>query len=117
MRQSAQRLAERRSEAQQTGTFTFWFRRPQSAKPAGAWMLAQSREEAAFLTAAHDAPRVGEQLELSESCEANRAVRAVPRGSASHLPRFGRVVCLDDPQGVTRRVAIRFDSQPTLSQD
>jgi len=69
-------------------------------------MLHQSEEEAAFLTAAGDAPRVGEQLELTALYEAEDL-----RRPSSQLPRFGRVVQLHDPQGTTRRVAIRFEGR------
>jgi hypothetical protein len=112
MKPSTQRLAQRRSDDHQTGTFTFWFRRPHAAKAVGAWMLDQSNEEAAFLTTAGDAPRVGEQLELTAACESGFRSTEYPHGPGSRLPRFGRVVRLDDPQGVTQRVAIRFEAQP-----
>lgn len=72
-------------------------------------MLDQTREEAAFLTTAGDAPRVGEQLELTGSKEVNVASAEDQREPSPNLPRLGRVVRLDDPQGVTRRVAIRFE--------
>ncbi len=74
-------------------------------------MLDQSGEEASFLTTAGDAPHLGEQLELTASCDANRRGTNDRCGPNKHLPRFGRVVRLDDPQGATRRVAIRFEGQ------
>jgi hypothetical protein len=111
MKQPSQRLAHRQTEHLQTGSFTFWYRRPNAARQVGAWMLDQDADEAAFLTATRDAPRVGERLELTELCQSNLAVpRPLPE-RLSQLPRFGRVVRLDEPEGVTRRVAIRFEQQ------
>jgi hypothetical protein len=78
-------------------------------------MLDRSEEEAAFLTTASDAPCVGERLELAESETAGRAKRDSARETAIRLPRFGRVVRLDDLQGATRRVAIRFEPVPRSS--
>lgn len=112
MRQPTQRLAQRRSDAQAAGAFTFWFRRPHTAKHIGAWMLTRGAEEAAFLTIVGEAPRLGEQLELTGSDNAGLSVTEPPSGSGARLPRFGRVVGLDDPEGMTRRVAIRFEKQP-----
>ena len=74
-------------------------------------MLDQSGEEASFLTSAGDAPRLGEELELTGPCDAYPGGTEEQRGPNPHLPRFGRVVRLDDPQGTTRRVAIRFEGQ------
>lgn len=112
MTRPSQRLAQRRTEGQQTGAFTFWFRRPHAVKHAGAWMLNQSAREAAFLTAAFNAPRVGERLELSEPESADLAVSDRPSDHAGHPSRFGRVVQLCDSPGTTRRVTIQFESQP-----
>jgi hypothetical protein len=72
-------------------------------------MLDQDAEQAAFLTNAGEAPRVGEQLELTNPSTAHVAADGAPGGHAANLPRYGRVVRLDDPQGVTRRVAIQFE--------
>jgi hypothetical protein len=112
MKQATQRVAERRTVEQQAGSFTFWFRRPQATKQVGAWMLAQSASEAAFLTAARDAPRIGEQLELTDLGTTSLTIPQAPPQHSPHLPKFGRVVRLDKPQGVTRRVAIQFEDQP-----
>jgi hypothetical protein len=111
MTQAAQRLAHRRTETQQSGAFTFWFRRPYTARHIGAWMLDRDADEAAFITTAGDAPSVGEQLELSEPYLANPRDGQQHREPIAQLPKFGRVVRLDDPQGDTRRVAIRFEQQ------
>jgi len=78
-------------------------------------MLDRSEEAAAFLTTASNAPRVGERLELAESEAVGPTKRDSARETGAHLPRFGRVVGLDDQQGATRRVAIRFEPPPRSS--
>ena len=78
-------------------------------------MLDRRGEEAAFLTTASDAPRVGERLELAESETVGLTKRESARETGTYLPRFGRVVRLDDLQGATRRVAIRFEPPPRSS--
>lgn len=107
MTQPPQRLAERRIDGDEPGTFTFSYRRPNSAAPVSAWMLDRNAEQAAFLTSAGDAPEVGEHVELAatDPPDPKPARRGV-------LPRFGRVVRLDAPQGATRRVSIRFEPRP-----
>ena len=114
--QPPQRLAQRRDNTQAGGTFTFWYRRPRAAKQVGAWMLNSGAKEAAFLTTAGDAPAVGERLELTGPDRTGRTTAGRSRESEPHLPRFGRVVRLDTPQGITRRVAIRFESPTSSSQ-
>ena len=109
MRQPIQRLAQRRTAARQTGTYTFWYRRPHATGQVSAWMLSQSAEEAAFLTTAGNAPRLGEQLELAQPHKAQALADGAPQEPDRHLPKYARVVRLGEPQGVTRRVAIRFD--------
>jgi hypothetical protein len=75
-------------------------------------MLDRDGLEGAFLTTTGEAPSLGEQLELSEPYMADPADAEPQRDSDARLPRFGRVVRLDDPQGATCRVAIRFDCAP-----
>ena len=111
MRQPSRQLAERRIEERCPGTFTFWFRRPNATHHVGAWMLNQNASEGAFLTSAADAPGVGEQLELRQSLEAEVAALEHSQRPRFRLPRLGRVVRLDDPQGATLRVAIRFEGE------
>ena len=106
MMQPVQRYAERRIPKTPDGTFTFWFKRPKTGDQAGAWMLARVGDEAAFITAERNAPRVGERLELTPPDDTG--VSPEPQRSVS-LPRFGRVVKLYAPQGATRRVGIRFE--------
>jgi len=109
MKQAVQRVAERRDSQHQSGSFTFWFRRPHARRQVGAWMLNQGDGEAAFLTSARDAPRIGETLELTELCKTSPTTPEPVPQELAYLPKFGRVVRLDRPQGVTRRVAIQFD--------
>ena len=61
---------------------------------------------AAFLTAAADAPPVGARIALVEMHTHDRLVRE----GAGPLPPFARVLRHDTPGGVTRRVAVRFES-------
>ena len=73
-------------------------------------MLKQEAGEAAFLTTALDAPTIGERLELSEPSAATPPILGDQGTFTPHLPRFGRVIRLDDPEGVTCKVAIRFEA-------
>ena len=98
--QPTHRTVSRRSETKEDRAFSFWFRRPYGDKHVGAWMLSQSTGEASFLTSAPDAPKIGERLELTEPCD------TPAEGS---IPRFGRVVKLDESPGRARRVEIAFD--------
>ena len=74
-------------------------------------MLKREEEEAAFITTASEAPKVGERLELSEQDLFTLRPGSIAGMDNPHMPRFGRVVRLDDPQGSTRRVAIRFEPE------
>jgi hypothetical protein len=109
MSQVAQQIVERRADTRWMATFTFWFRRPQATRRAGAWMLNQGPSGAAFLAAASDAPRVGEQLELSHADPFCAATGEQPREEPDSLPRSARVVRLDKPQGITQRVAVQYE--------
>jgi len=109
--QPTQRLAQRRAARPGPGSFTFWFRRPDSTRPIGAWMLNHDQQEAAFLTTAGDAPRIGEKLELTGLGLGRAATPEPIPPELVPLPRFGRVIRLDESRGVTRRVAIRFEPQ------
>ncbi len=59
-----------------------------------------------MLTAACDAPPVGERVELVEMLTTDRMVR----DGATNLPRFARVLRHDDMEGLTRRIAVRFEA-------
>ena len=109
MSQPLQRLAQPRTNIDELATFTFSYRRPHSATQVSAWMLNRSADEAAFLTTAGDAPKVGERLELTEPCIADGVAADDSLLEGSRLPQFGRVVRLEDLQGTTQRVAIQFE--------
>jgi hypothetical protein len=112
MPQPLQRLAQPRTNVDELATFTFSYRRPHSPTQVSAWMLNRSADEAAFLTTAGDAPKVGERLELTEVAVADTVAADESPAEESHLPQFGRVVRLEGLQGTTRRVAIRFEPPP-----
>jgi hypothetical protein len=109
MTQPRQRLAQRRTNVEELGTFTFSYRRVHTARQVSAWMLNRSTHEAAFLTTAGDAPAVGERLELAAAEGGGLVAANRTQVGGSQRPRFGRVVRLGELQGTTRRVAIRFE--------
>jgi hypothetical protein len=113
MTQPRQRIAQRRTNIDELGAFTFSYRRLDTGTQASAWMLDRSAEEAAFLTAAGNAPEVGEYLELTEMEPGSLFATERPAAGRPHLPRFGRVVRLYGAQGTTRRVTIRFEPRPS----
>lgn len=61
---------------------------------------------AAFLTSAEKTPAVGEFVRFREMYSEDRLVRD---GSPA-LPEHARVLRVDDAEGVTRRVAVRFEA-------
>ena len=75
-------------------------------------MLDRDTSEAAFLAPAHEAPAVGEQIELIETCKPDPAIADPSAPSYTRLPRFCRVVRIETAKGVTRRVAVRFENLP-----
>jgi len=77
-----------------------------------AWLLDISAGGAAALTAATTAPAVGERVELSEMTSPDRVVRE----EAVALPRYARVLRHDDGTGVTRRIALRFESHEPATE-
>ncbi len=100
---NAQRTVNRLSADRRNQAFTFWYRRQYGDRHVGAWMLERDEHQARFITSAEQAPRVGETLELTEPVDA-----AAAGSPTAHLPRYGRVIGLDN-LGQTRRVAIRFE--------
>ncbi len=98
--------SERRRDVRRPRAFAFWLRPEHAARRASGWMLDVSAGGAAFLTAAGEAPPVGVRVELTEMPTADRVVRE----DAQPLPRFARVLRHDEPLGVTRRVAVRFEA-------
>jgi len=97
---------ERRRDPRIPRAFAFWLRPEHAARRVSGWMLDVSAGGAAFLTAAGEAPPVGVRVELSEMPTGDRVVRE----DAQPLPRFARVLRHDEPVGVTRRVAVRFEA-------
>jgi len=97
---------ERRRDPRSPRAFAFWLRPEHAARRVSGWMLDVSAGGAAFLTAAGEAPPIGVRVELSEMPTRDRVVRE----DAQPLPRFGRVLRHDEPSGVTRRIAVRFEA-------
>ncbi len=79
-----------------------------------AWLLDISAGGAAALTAEATVPAVGQRVELSEMNSPDRVVRE----ETVALPRYARVLRHDEGSGITRRIALRFESpNPTLAGD
>jgi len=97
---------ERRCEPRRCAAYSFWYRRPNALELSSAWLLNVSNGGAAFLATPADTPVVGEKIELEEMYSANRLVQE----GAPPLPRHARVLRVEDPQGATRRVAVRFEA-------
>lgn len=97
---------ERRRERRWPAAFAFWFQPDATDERTSAWMLNISSQGAAFLTAAAEAPVVGQRLRLLEMLAHDRVVRQ----AHGLLSRFARVLRIDDTEGVTRRVAVRFEA-------
>lgn len=107
MQQLHSTRSERRRDVRQVKAFAFWIEPEYSGRRISAWMLDVSAGGAAFLTAAEEAPLVGTRLALAEMHTHDRFVRE----GASPLPAFARVLRHDDGQGLTRRVAVRFETE------
>jgi hypothetical protein len=104
--QAANQGPERRCEPRRPAAFALWVE-PESARTrASAWMLEIAGRSAAFLTAAADAPAAGARLRLVEMFSQDPMVRE----DSPVLPRFARVLRVDEAPGVTRRVAVRFEA-------
>ncbi len=114
MRQPDTHFIERRRDPRQPKAFAFWIRPSGGHERISAWMLDISAGGAAFLTAAAEAPPVGQRLELLEMQTSDQTVRE----GAQPLPAYARVLRHDPVEGTTRRVAIRFeaDQQVPLSR-
>ncbi len=76
-------------------------------------MLDISTKGAAFLTPAAEVPAVGMRIELIEMQSPDPLVRE----DAGPLPRYARVLRHDDAQGITRRVAVRFETDSRSPMD
>ncbi len=104
---------ERRREPRQPRAFALWVRRVGHADRTRAWMVDTSTGGAAFLVPADQAPAVGELVEFSEMPTTDPFVRE----GALPLPRVGRVLRLDAPDGLTRRVAVRIEADAAAKLD
>ena len=104
---------ERRCEPRYPKAFAFWIRPAGKLRRTSAWMLDISTQGAAFLTPAAEVPAVGMRLELLEMQSPDPLVRE----DAGPLPRFARVLRHDDAQGITRRVAVRFETDACAAWD
>lgn len=104
---------ERRSEPRYPKAFAFWIRPLGALQRTSAWMLDLSTRGAAFLAPAAEVPAVGARIELIEMLSPDRLVRE----GAGPLPPFARVLRHDDAQGVTRRVAVRFETDARAATD
>jgi hypothetical protein len=97
---------DRRSEPRSPAAFAFWYRAADEQNWHSAWMLNTCTGGAAFLTAADEAPRIGQRLLLREMHCPDRFVR----DGCPPLPASARVLRIDDQDGPTRRVAVRFEA-------
>ena len=107
MSQAPRPIPERRRECRRPTAFAFWFERRPRAERASGWMLESAASSASFLTAASAAPALGARLQLVEMFSRDRLVRE----DGPELPRFARVVRVEEPDGATRRVAVRFEAE------
>lgn len=106
MQQPGPTSAERRAEPRLPKAFAFYFRHTDDQHRSSAWMLDSSGSGAAFLTAVEQAPPIGQWIELFEMPAHDRLVRE----DAGPLPRYARVLRHDEGLGMTRRVAVRFET-------
>jgi hypothetical protein len=107
MPQPASPLRERRIDVRRPAAFPFWITSV-GGTTASAWMLNLSDGGAAFLVARNQAPQVGERLVLAEMfCRDSTVQAATPP-----LPPRARVLRIEDDEGTTRRVAVRFEPTP-----
>lgn len=113
MGQRSSTWVERRSEPRYPKAFAFWIRPTGALQRTSAWMLDLSTRGAAFLAPAAEVPALGARIELIEMLSPDRLVRE----GAGPLPPFARVLRHDDAQGVTRRVAVRFETDARAATD
>ncbi len=106
MSQPAARHPERRHDPRVPAAFAVWLRPAESPRRTSGWMLDIAAGGAALLTPSDTTPAVGQRLEFAEMQTHDRTVRE----GAPPLPRFGRVLRHDESIGLTRRIAIKFES-------
>ncbi|TWT44683.1 hypothetical protein RAS1_10980 [Phycisphaerae bacterium RAS1] len=102
----ALKVAERRRDKRTPAAFGFWYQAGADAERRSAWMLNTSVGGAAFLTAAETAPAVEDLLLLTEMHTNDDLVRE----HAGGLPRAARVLRIEAGEGLTRRIAVRFET-------
>lgn len=98
---------ERRGGARKPAAFTLWYQRAGRDDWLGGWAMNISSSGLAALVPPEESPRVGEVVRI--------VLMTLPAASASdavpvRLPPTGRVVRLDAHDGMTRRIAIAFES-------
>jgi hypothetical protein len=98
---------ERRRDVRRPAAFPFWIRRADGTA-VSAWMLNMSLNGAAFLIAQEQAPRVGERLICADMASRDHQVQT----ATPPLPPRARVLRVEDDDGTTRRVAVRFEPPP-----
>ncbi len=106
MQQSRTPTRERRRQPRSPKAFAFWVRPVTTGRRIGAWMLNTSEGGAAFLAPTAEAPPIGQRIQLIEMPTRSRLVRE----DAGPLPPFARVVRHDEVDGITRRVAVQFET-------
>ena len=113
MRQPAYPGRDRRSDPRQPMAFAFWIRPVGSAARHSAWLLDVSAGGAACLVPADQVPAVGRRVEFVEMPTIDPLVRA----GTLLLPAFARVLRHDEQEGLTRRVAVRFETDAQAPLD
>lgn len=101
-----QQHIDRRHDQRQPKAFALWLSPEGSHHRISAWMLDVSAGGASLLTAAEQAPPIGHRVGLLEMHTGDRMVRE----DGLPLPTSARVVRHDDAEGVTCRVAVRFEA-------
>jgi len=97
---------ERRHDPRVPAAFAVWLRPADSERRTSSWMLDIAAGGAAMLTPTDTTPPVGQRLEFTEMQTHDRMVRE----GMPPLPRFGRVLRHDESIGLTRRIAVKFES-------
>lgn len=105
---------DRRREPRRPAAFAFWFAPHERRPRTSGWMLNISSGGAAFLVGAGKAPPPGKRIALAEMFCGDAAIRE----QSQPLPPFGRVVRVDDQEdGLTQRVALRFEHPASTTSD
>ncbi len=108
----ATQIRDRRSDRRLPAAFAFWFQPGPERPRASGWMLNISAGGASFLTSADSVPAADARIALREMFAPNWLIRQL----SAELPAVARVLRVEDEAGMTRRVAVRFESQVTAAQ-